>query len=409
MSDKFNSASNSGGGGDATSKCRDYFNYASPLQEGQSVSSNSKEKLEKIFFTVLDATDGRRYKVFLRPNDISKLKISKVRKTLSSASGKPPFSFDLLIGETVLLGVEDVTCAALGITPHTVLLMRPSAELRNDEIPPSFTKNADGDKSGELGVVKNVETFPASSVENILKELPDATADMPFLVDLNERQRALQAQLFEEAKRSQIFSALDSGDSGGVDAQEKTKNGADDHKNDESGFSPSTCLLAKGAHQSHDALADQIPEESPSCSDSFEEFIEGIVNKKTVTQRDLGGPLLSLRKQEAEPKTKTKGVIDTAQLLQDPNSPDEKPNHLELLLQGEQYYDMSFHDVGKNDLLAQNACDANLQSKNVGGNRNHDGSANVAFEKTIASCCIWDNDGAKCRNGAFTTSGKFKR
>ncbi|KAF5223758.1 kinesin-like protein [Trypanosoma cruzi] len=172
-------------------------------------SAIQKEGLtEKIFFVVLDVTDGRRYKVFLRPDDISRLKVSKIRKTLSSASGKPPFSFALWLEDEPLIDKEDVNCAALGITPRTVMRMFPTKEEMPHPIGGS-EGNGGVDRKREARKTLDNRKGSVSRVDKFMGQILDDPVETPRLVELNQRQRELQFQLYKEAKRCHIFSKDD--------------------------------------------------------------------------------------------------------------------------------------------------------------------------------------------------------
>ncbi|RNF17194.1 kinesin-14 [Trypanosoma conorhini] len=167
----------------------------------------------KICFAVLDVSDDRRYKVFLRPDDISRLKVSKLRKTLSSASGRPPSSFVLWVGDAPVVGNEDATCAALGITPQTVLRMCPpeAALPRPTE---AETRAASDGTRGAKEAASATETS-VSRVEKALREMSENVVESPSLLALNQRQRELQARLYEEAKRRHVFATDDAVCGGG--------------------------------------------------------------------------------------------------------------------------------------------------------------------------------------------------
>lgn len=286
----------------------------SPCRASPRGTARGGETAEKIFFTVRDAADGRRYKIFVRPNDVSRLKVSKVRKTLSAVSGKPPFSFELLLGDEVLLGVEDVDCAALGITPQSVLLMRPSAGLKEEARPSpavvTFNQRADSDIN-DPGDTSNVEPSTPHA-DSVLGEILGTTSDAPFAVHLNERQRALQAQLFEEAKRCHVFSTPGAGGSG-------KKSSAND--NSHGGFLLNSVLTGKEP-QFYDAPADHRARENVCCTDSFTGFIEEFV--RNMSPEPSSGAVLTEPPHEQR-RTRTS-------------------SHLDLLLQGEHYYNMCDHE-----------------------------------------------------------------
>ncbi|KEG08688.1 hypothetical protein DQ04_06641010 [Trypanosoma grayi] len=260
---------------------------------------------DKVFFSVLDVTDSRRYKVFLRPDDISRLKVSKIRKTLSSAAGKPPFSFDLWVGDEVLLDRDDARCAELGITPQTVLKMCPSGELPQKQV-----ESKTGGKNSNFGeeeIASVAATVEPASVTSVLQQLTDAASEAPLAVELNERQRALQAQLYEEAKRSQVFSRA---------AGWSHSSSSSNNKNNADGGNDGGEVLP-----GHSAVGDVsdgsvMGGHTRGIDDGFTDFFEEILAKKTVP---------------------------TSPSLPSPSGVDIKAVLLDTVAQGAHYYDTYSH------------------------------------------------------------------
>ncbi|KAH9589186.1 Kinesin motor domain [Trypanosoma melophagium] len=316
------------------------FDYYDSNDRNQIRSPNTREETrnidEKVFFAVLDITDGRRYKVFLRQSDIPRLKVGKIRKTLSAVSGKPPFSFDLWHGDMLLLDMESANCADLGITPQTMLVMRPSEKGRSSNVEETKEQKQEekfmGNTAGSSEEVINDDVFPVGFLEkhthDVVKEFTSIGNESAFVVELNERQRMLQAQLYEEAKRSNLFSILSSN---GKKKSPNSNNNNNNNNNSDGAILRNAVI--DNVLQSEEALSDEIiPEQnSNNNDDSFTDFIQEIVNNK-ITHPVSDTVTTSMPSQDA---SHTIGVTHSTNSLENNNTAS-----LDLMMQGGRYYDM---------------------------------------------------------------------
>lgn len=90
----------------------------------------------KVFFAVQDTTDGRKFKVFLKPGDLGKLRVQKIRRTLSQTTGYLMDRITLYKGADRL--DDAMTGLAFGLCEATLLTMRvdPVPSLETSPPPP---------------------------------------------------------------------------------------------------------------------------------------------------------------------------------------------------------------------------------------------------------------------------------
>eukprot|EP00759_Apiculatamorpha_spiralis_P021495 PhF_6_TR26260/c0_g1_i1/m.37574 len=85
-------------------------------------SSPDGTSLAKVFFSVQDAADGRKFKVFLKPGDMPKLKVQKIRRTLSQTTGYPVERITLYKDHKVL--EDSMAGSSFDLNPNSVLSMQ---------------------------------------------------------------------------------------------------------------------------------------------------------------------------------------------------------------------------------------------------------------------------------------------